>query len=205
MQISSYRCMRKIAKYRTCARVARSIAENASSFLSANRKSPKVGKNSCLWSYGSNIKVAVDFCWLFCPLKLDLESKVPIPSAPRSFFTRIPNFCHRYPECYFPDRACLAQIWAKPSSLALHEKLDLHKFVQCKYGAKKCKRGGNRRQRWEIRHWHTSLHGVVNSLANAVFTISGLGLTLLRTFFAPYLHWINVVKIKFSCSGGVAV
>ena len=182
MQISSYGCMRKIVKYRTCARVARSIAENASSFLSANRKSPKVGKNSCLWSYGSNIKVVIDFCWLFCPLKLDLESKVPIPSASRSFFTRIPNFCHRCPEGYFPDHASLAQIGAKPSSLALHEKSDLHKFAQCKYGAKKCKRGGNRRQRWQIRHWHTSLHGVVNSLANAVFTISGLGLTLLRTF-----------------------
>ena len=26
---------------------------------------------------------------------------------------------------------------------ALHEKLDLHKFTQCKYGAKKCKLVGN--------------------------------------------------------------
>ena len=25
---------------------------------------------------------------------------------------------------------------------ALHEKLDLHKFARCKYGAKKCKLGG---------------------------------------------------------------
>ena len=88
MQISSYGCMRKIAKYRTCPRVARSIAENASSFLSANRKSPKVGKNSCLWSYGSNIKVVIDFCWLFCPLKLDLENKVPIASAIPAPFSR---------------------------------------------------------------------------------------------------------------------
>ena len=139
----------------------------------------------------------MDFCWLFCPLKLDLENKVPIPSASRSFFTRIPNFCHRYPECYFPDRASLAQIGAKPPFLALHEKSDLHKFAQCKYGAKKCKRGENRRQRWQIRHWHTSLHGVLNSLANAVFTISEPWFNLTAHFFAPYLHWINLMKIKF--------
>ena len=102
MQISSYGCMRKIAKYRTCARVARSIAENASSFLSANRKSPKVGKNSCLWSYGSNIKVLIDFCWLFCPLKLDLESKVPIPSASRSFSRESRTSVTAVPKVIFP-------------------------------------------------------------------------------------------------------
>ena len=88
MQISSYGCMRKIVKYRTCARVARSIAENASSFLSANSKSPKVGKNSFLWSWRSNIKVLIDFCWLFGPLKLDLENKVPIASAIPAPFSR---------------------------------------------------------------------------------------------------------------------
>ena len=26
--------------------------------------------------------------------------------------------------------------------ISLHEKLDLHKFTRCKYGAKKCKLGG---------------------------------------------------------------
>ena len=31
---------------------------------------------------------------------------------------------------------------------SLHEKLDLHKFTAEKYGAKKFKLGGNRRQRW---------------------------------------------------------
>ena len=30
----------------------------------------------------------------------------------------------------------------------LHEKLDLHKFTRCKYGAKKCKLGVNQKQRW---------------------------------------------------------
>ena len=30
---------------------------------------------------------------------------------------------------------------------ALHEKLDLQKFTRCKYGAKKCKLGGNQKQR----------------------------------------------------------
>ena len=41
-------CLRKIAKHQTCARVAQSVAENTSSFLSANSKSPKVKKNSFL-------------------------------------------------------------------------------------------------------------------------------------------------------------
>ena len=136
MQISSYGCMRKIVKYRTCARVARSIAENASSFLSANRKSPKVGKNSCLWSYGSNIKVVIDFCWLFCPLKLDLESRVPIPSASpllfhenpellsplsRMLFSRSCMPCSNLGETLFPRVArkigftqiCSVQMWCK--------------------------------------------------------------------------------------------
>ena len=81
-------CMRKIAKHQTCARVARSVAENTSSFVNANSKSPKVGKNSFLWSKGSKIKVVIDFCLLFRPLKLDLESKAPIPSAIPAPFSR---------------------------------------------------------------------------------------------------------------------
>ena len=50
-------------------------------------------------------------------------------------------------------------VWLIFSSL--HEQLDLHKFSRGKYGAKKCKRGRNQRQRWEIPHLHSGLHGVV--------------------------------------------
>ena len=139
----------------------------------------------------------MDFCWLFCPLKLDLESKVPIPSASRSFFTRIPNLCHRYPECYFPDRASLAQIGVKPSPLKLHEKLDLHKFAQCKYGAKKVQT----RRKSEAK--------MANQALAYPFTwgckfVGKCGIyhlwpwfNLTAHFFAPYLHWINLVKINF--------
>ena len=47
--------------------------------------------------------------------------------------------------------------------------IDLHKFARGKYGTKKCNRGENQRQR-VIPHLHTSLHGVVNSRANAVLS-----------------------------------
>lgn len=42
---------------------------------------------------------------------------------------------------------------------------------------KKCKRGGNKRQRCYIPYLPTSLHGVVNSRANVVFAIIALDLT----------------------------
>ena len=35
----------------------------------------------------------------------------------------------------------------EPSN-TLHEKLDVHKFTRCKYGAKECKLRGNEKQRW---------------------------------------------------------
>ena len=67
-------------------------------------------------------------------------------------------------------------------NVMVHEKFDLPKFARCKYGAKKSKRGGKQRQRWQILHLHTSLHGVVNLYANAVFTIFVLDLTSVYTF-----------------------
>ena len=56
-----------------------------------------------------------------------------------------------------------------------------------KCGAKNWKLVGNERQRWYIPHLHGSLHGVVNSRANAAFTIFALDLTMVCTFFAPNL------------------
>ena len=67
----------------------------------------------------------------------------------------------------------------------VHEKLDLHKFARCKYNAKKSRRGGKQGQRYQILHLHTSLHGVVNLYANAVFTIFVLDFTSVCIFLHP--------------------
>ena len=80
--------------------------------------------------------MVIDFCWLFCPLKLDLESRVPIPSASpllfhenpellsplsRMLFSRSRIPCSNWGETLFSRAArkigftqiCLVQIWCK--------------------------------------------------------------------------------------------
>ena len=49
---------------------------------------------------------------------------------------------------HFKSQSLLWYLMAFSVVVTLHEKLDLHKFTRCKYGAKKCKLGGNQKQRW---------------------------------------------------------
>ena len=47
-----------------------------------------------------------------------------------------------------------------------------------------------------------NLHPHVNLQANAVFTIFAFNFPLVCTFFAPYLHRVNLCRSNFSCSVG---
>ena len=141
--------------------------------------------------------MVIDFCWLFCPLKLDLESRVPIPSASpllfhenpellsplsRMLFSRSRIPCSNWGETLFSratrkigfTQICLVQIWCKKVQTRRKSEAKMANQALAYQFTRGCKFVG----KCSIYH----LWPWFNLTAH---------------FFAPYLHWINLVKIKF--------